>query len=99
MTPPPEDQPGRVRVEFDLPSYSHFNDRLNDQDKVLARIDENLSLFRKDILGNGQPGRLTKVETKVDALESHSNHLKGWIIGAGGAITLGLAIAEFFLHK
>lgn len=28
----------------------------------VSRIDENLDLLRKDLLGNGQPGRIPKIE-------------------------------------
>lgn len=94
------DETQRINVSIPIPAIDGgINQRLSDQDVVLGRLDENLSLLRKELLGNGQPGRLTKVESKVNDLENHSSHLKGWIIGAGGAITLALAIAEFFLHK
>ena len=99
MTPPPED-PQHISVSIPIPALDGgIHERLSRQDVILGRLDENIALLRKELLGNGQPGRLTKVESKVNDLENHSSHLKGWIIGAGGAITLALAIAEFFLHK
>lgn len=39
----------------------------------LGRIETN----QEDILGNGQPGRLSKVETSVKSLESFTNRAKG----------------------
>lgn len=37
----------------------------------------NLELLRKDLLGNGQPGRLTKLEDDVEALKERRSQQIG----------------------
>ena len=72
-----------------MSDFIHIADKLDKQDeifrehgKTLGEISATLSAFRHELIGNGQPGRLGKVETKVSTLEEHSAHLKGWIAGA-----------------
>lgn len=53
---------------------------------VLARLDENM----ESLVGNGQPGRVTKLEDKVEALQKERWYAGGVIAGvstlAGGLI-------------
>ena len=71
-----------------------LRDRLQEHGERLASIQTDIALLRKELLGNGQKGRLTLVEDDVKAL----NHLKGYVYGAWGAIaTIGGIAAYFFL--
>lgn len=49
---------------------------MNIEERV-GRIDMNLELLRKELLGNGQPGRLTKLEDDVEQLKSANSHRMG----------------------
>lgn len=51
------------------------------------------------LMGNGQPGRITTLETDVTNLRLAIRHLKGFIAGvcAVGSI-LGLVVHYFILH-
>lgn len=66
--------------------------------EVLARIDENLTLLRKELLGNGQPGRMQKAEARLDEVESKLDKSKGYFLGAGGVLTLIAGAVEWFIH-
>lgn len=83
-----------------MPADDHadLHTRLSEQDKTLSSIDTNLTLLRKELLGNGQPGRLTKVETKVEDLEAHKNRAIGYSAAIGGVITIVFALFEYFKH-
>jgi uncharacterized protein with ACT and thioredoxin-like domain len=74
------------------------DDILREQTKALASIDSNVKYLRKDLLGNGQPGRLQIVEENIKDLEAHKNRALGWIAGAGAFIAAALAIFEYFQH-
>ena len=77
---------------------ANLHERLSRQDKILGSIDTNLALLRKDIFGNGQPGRLTIIESKIDDLEAHKNRAIGWALGAGAVIGAALTLFEYFHH-
>jgi hypothetical protein len=74
------------------------DETLKEQTRVLASVDTNVNLLRKELLGNGQPGRLTKIETKVENLEEHKNRALGWTLGAGAAISFALGLFEYLQH-
>lgn len=59
----------------------------------IARIDENVALLRKDLLGNGQPGRLTKLEVDVEALKN-ANAKR---MGAMSVLSLLVTVATTWL--
>lgn len=59
---------------------------MNTEERV-GRIDENLDLLRKDLLGNGQPGRIPLLEKTVNW------HSKIIWMGLGA-----LWLIEFVLH-
>lgn len=57
---------------------------------VLARLDENM----ESLVGNGQPGRVTKLEDKVEALQKERWYAGGVI--AGGSAILGTVVHFLF---
>lgn len=59
---------------------------------VLARLDENM----KSLVGNGQPGRVTKLEDKVEALQRERWYAGGIVTGVSTII--GTIIHFVFKH-
>lgn len=54
----------------------------NDHD-LLVRMDERVAHLHGELLGvGGNPGRMAKVEQRVDKLEDQQSGFKGWIAGA-----------------
>ena len=53
-----------------------------DQNKALGRIEGIVESMKSDLLGNGQPGRMTKAEERLTQLEEKKTHAMGWIAGA-----------------
>lgn len=56
----------------------------SEQGERIARIETKL----ENVLGNGQPGRLTNVERDVKALREKAAHNKGWFAGVSGVLTV-----------
>ena len=68
-----------------MPDYDAILERLNAQDAVLlqvssdvASVSTNVDLLRKELLGNGQPGRLSKVETKIELHQAQLDRTTGF---------------------
>ena len=65
----------------------------------LTRVEENLHLLRSDLMGNGQPGRLRRIEIDLDSLRSELQRQRGVIAGVSMVISSAIAIlAQFFSH-
>ena len=62
-----------------------------------------LCVQMKIIVGNGQPGRLDKLEDKqeqIDAKLQDAREMQKWIVGIGSAIAFAIEThLLFFLHK
>lgn len=80
-----------------MPDHS-IDERLNAQDKMLSSIDTNLSLLRKELLGNGQPGRLNKVESEIDDLKARQNRVEGFWKGVNW-LKAGIVVAVVEIFK
>ncbi|HEY5055708.1 MAG TPA: hypothetical protein VII58_06080 [Acidobacteriaceae bacterium] len=54
----------------------------------------------KDLVGNGQPGRLTRVESRISDHERAVQRLKGAAGALGAALTFAhFAIDFLFMHR
>lgn len=52
----------------------------------------------KDLVGNGQPGRISQIETRIDSLESSRERFRGakWVLGIMGSVVW--AVMEYLFH-
>jgi hypothetical protein len=53
----------------------------------------------REILGNGQPGRLAQLETRMQLHESAVQRLKGMAAAFGGLLTIAHFAIDFVLHQ
>lgn len=54
--------------------------------ETLARLDTHM----ESLVGNGQPGRVTKLETAVDSLRKWRWTISGAVLGAAGLISAAI---------
>jgi hypothetical protein len=52
----------------------------------------------KDLLGNGQPGRIQKIEVDLKAHDRSLSSAKGWVAGVLGVLGVALSIFEWYFH-
>jgi hypothetical protein len=65
----------------------------------LTRVEENLRLLRQDLLGNGQPGRLGRLEFDLHDLRTESQRQRGILAGISAIVSTAIALlSQFFLH-
>lgn len=63
----------------------------------LTRVEENLRLLRQDLLGNGQPGRLGRMEIDMHQLRAESQRQRGVLAGISFIISTAIAfLSRFF---
>ena len=62
--------------------------QLNELNKAVGRVEGTVIEMKRDLLGNGQPGRVAKLEARTRELEEHKQHLIGWIAGVSATATL-----------
>jgi hypothetical protein len=65
----------------------------------LSRLEENLHLFRHELAGNGQPGRIARLETAVTGLRAQYHQQRGIWAAISFLISLGVAMAARLFHK
>jgi hypothetical protein len=65
----------------------------------LTRLEENLHLLRKDLMGDGQPGRLVRLEAGVSELRSDFQRQRGIFAGISFVISAAVALASRFFHR
>lgn len=64
----------------------------------LSRVEENLRLLRQDLLGNGQPGRLGRLEVDMHDLRAESQRQRGILAGISLIISTAIALlSQIFL--
>jgi hypothetical protein len=85
-----------------MPS-TEMEDLVSSLREDIAEIKALLNSMQKEILGNGQPGRIQRIESRLEPLEVMANQLRGWVRGAmwvaGAALTIaGIALGKFFLR-
>lgn len=52
-----------------------------EESAALARIEQSLLDFRRELVGNGQPGRVQRIETDVSSLKTQVRFLRGAAAG------------------
>lgn len=65
----------------------------------LSRLEENLRLLRHDLVGDGQPGRIQKLESDVDHLRSEYQRQRGIFAGISFVISAVVALLSHFLYR
>ena len=89
-----------MAIAFDFQrAFESVHERLDDISNDQAEARTHL----KNLLGNGQPGRMTIVEAEVDDLKRWRDGAKGYLAGAVAVIILlgwlGHFAIDYFLHK
>jgi hypothetical protein len=67
-----------------------------------ARVLADLCVLKtqmKEIVGNGQPGRLAQLETRIQSHEQTVQRLKGIAAAFGGLLTFAHVAIDFFLAR
>ncbi len=65
----------------------------------LIRLEENLGLLRQDLLGNGQPGRLSRLDLEVHQLHAESLRQRGILAAISFLVSTAIAlISQFLFH-
>lgn len=70
---------------------SAFNDNARDTGERLARLETSMHT----LIGNGQPGRITLLETAVDQLKQ----FRWWMIGAAAGVSAVVSAVAWILRK
>lgn len=68
------------------------------RDFMIESVTE-LKTDMKSLIGNGQPGRIDKIETDIDELKASKNRFIGIAIGASSVISVALEyLYRLFRH-
>lgn len=65
----------------------------------LARLEENLRLLRQDLVGDGQPGRIPRLEGEVGQLRAESHRHKGIIAGISFVVSAAISMLSWLLKR
>ncbi len=93
---PPASARGDVRV---LAALDRVQSLERDISERLIRVEENLRLLRQDLLGNGQPGRLSRLEFDLHQLRSESLRQRGILAGISFIISTAITLLSQFLYQ
>jgi hypothetical protein len=87
---------GEARV---LVALDHLQSLERDISERLIRVEENLRLLRQDLLGNGQPGRLSRLELDLHQLRSESLRQRGILAGISFVVSAVITLLSQFLFQ
>jgi hypothetical protein len=65
----------------------------------LSRVEENLRLLRQDLVGDGQPGRIQRLELEVGELRADSQRQRGIFIGISLVVSSVISLLSLFLCR
>lgn len=69
----------------------------HDTSNRLARLEENLRLLRQDLVGDGQPGRILRLEEEVDRVRAAQQQQRGMLAALSFLISAAVAfLAHLF---
>lgn len=63
----------------------------------LTRVEENLRLLRHDLVGDGQPGRILRLEGSVGQLQAEYHRQRGLFAGISFVVSSAVALLSRFL--
>jgi len=69
------------------------------QGTLIGEMHGTLQSLQSQLLDNGQPGRITKVERRVTDLEEHKHKTTGWVAGASAVTSLFISFFVWLLVK
>jgi hypothetical protein len=82
-----------------LLALDHLQSMERDSCERLIRVEENLRLLRQDLLGNGQPGRLNRLELDLHQLRSESLRQRGILAGVSFVVSAVITLLSQFLFQ
>ena len=65
----------------------------------LSRLEENLHLLRQDLMGDGQPGRIQRLEFEVGELRAESHRQRGIFLGISLVVSSVISLLSLFLYR
>lgn len=65
----------------------------------LTRLEENLRLLRQDLVGDGQPGRISRLEAQVDHLRAEHHRQRGIFAAISFIVSSAVALLSRFLPR
>jgi hypothetical protein len=65
----------------------------------LSRLEENLRLLRQDLVGDGQPGRIHRLEIEVGELRAQSHRQRGILVGISLVVSSVISLLSLFLYR
>jgi hypothetical protein len=65
----------------------------------LTRVEENLFLLRKDLMGDGHPGRIVQMENTVTDLRSDFQRQRGVFAAITFLISAAVALVSRFFNR
>ena len=80
-------------------AINHLKSFESDAIARLTRVEENLRLLRNELLGEGQPGRISKVEADVSMLRAEYQRQRGVFAAISFVVSVGIAILSRLFHR
>jgi hypothetical protein len=71
----------------------------SDSIERLTRLEENLRLLRQDLVGDGQPGRILRLENHVGELRVEQQHQRGIFVGISFVISSVVSLLSRFFYR
>ena len=69
----------------------------HDSIERLTRVEESLRLLRQDLIGNGQPGRILRLEADTDQFRAEYHRQRGVLAGISFVISIAIGLlARYF---
>jgi len=65
----------------------------------LTRVEEGLRLLRQDLMGNGQPGRIPRLEADLNRFRTAFHRQRGILTGISIAISTVIGLIASFLGR
>jgi hypothetical protein len=87
---------GQRLLEATLESLKSFE---GESIERLTRMEENLRLLRQDLIGDGQPGRIVRLETEVSQIRAEYQRQRGIFAAISFFISAGIAILSRLFHR
>jgi len=73
-------------------AVEHLKSFENDVVERLTRMEENLRLLRRELMGDGQPGRIARIEADVSLLRAEYHRQRGVFAALSFVISAGIAL-------
>jgi hypothetical protein len=71
----------------------------SDSIERLTRLEENLRLLRQDLVGDGQPGRIQRLENHVAELRAEQQQQRGIFLGISFVVSALVSLLSRFFYR